>query len=901
MKYNDEFNNLGITNADGDQRFNEDVFEMPSNDKNQPDIEVTSEGSEEFQVDEYLQEAGELDTTSEENFNTQDNPQEQVNSSSSTSSSTASTSASSTAAASTTAAASSAGIAATVATSVVVVATVTIGIVALPIIPTFDVELARATNSSLAFILSTNVEELDNVRVSLTGDDYEIETPYSAYIKFEELLPQETYYLSIYNEDTQVYNATYFTNNEDAWDTCFIEVYEQSEEGFYFTFFDGLVEDETARFHNIKVIANNGDVILADDTNDMEKEYFVNKNVDASILVYVNGVVEGGATVTKYSEEAPVIEYDYDNIQWTWAEYGESCSVYIPAIDPNNDPLIADASVEVTYRNEPQCEVDGYLTATATFVAPNGETYTDLYQCVLPATGHTYGEPEYTWDVDYYRCYAIRKCINNVEHYEEEFAYSEYEVVIEPTTETEGLGRYTAVFENEAFETQTVEVTLPVVEETNMETFSDFSNCVNQSSMMGTGSVTSNLGNTFEMNIFDTNANEYTGALELINVFGLDDQSIISNKTPTEKPIKGIVITTDAGENNRFEVGVGFSMSEIDSSSTAAQISGYKQVISSTSYTWYTAGEEIYYFSIILGANDSSGHISSITILYEDISYTIDDENNTIEYGVYPTTLVTDSSIIETLSVLGENYIEHSSGYYSYNGTFYDCVVIEQENSIELYDGTILESGQAYWFECTNIEWKILDVDDEGYYTLISTDILDTVQYHTTEAMDTISTDAGVTSVYANNYYNSYVRGYLLQTFGYKAFFNSNTTLINPVEFDVTEAATYGIKSDGINTTLNDMIHLPTYNELYKLYNSALGGSDGRAARLTTYAIAKGGEMTYTIREQGTQKALGSYWLSTPGTEQQYNAAHIDYNGELYNKVVTETNAGIRPIIRIKL
>ena len=51
-------------------------------------------------------------------------------------------------------------------------------------------------------------------------------------------------------------------------------------------------------------------------------------------------------------------------------------------------------------------------------------------------------------------------CANDPSHTVTETVNTSYEVTVEPTTESEGTGVYTAVFENELFETQTKEVTL---------------------------------------------------------------------------------------------------------------------------------------------------------------------------------------------------------------------------------------------------------------------------------------------------------------------------------------------------------------------------------------------------------------------------------------------------------
>ena len=79
----------------------------------------------------------------------------------------------------------------------------------------------------------------------------------------------------------------------------------------------------------------------------------------------------------------------------------------------------------------------------------------------IPATGHTWGEPTYEWSADNGSVTAKRVCANDATHVETETAEAAYEIVTEPTTESEGLGRYTAVFQNTAFESQTKDVVIP--------------------------------------------------------------------------------------------------------------------------------------------------------------------------------------------------------------------------------------------------------------------------------------------------------------------------------------------------------------------------------------------------------------------------------------------------------
>lgn len=75
---------------------------------------------------------------------------------------------------------------------------------------------------------------------------------------------------------------------------------------------------------------------------------------------------------------------------------------------------------------------------------------------VEPSTHeHTWADPTYTWSDDYSSCSAERVCTQDSTHKESETANSTYIVVTESSCETDGLGRYTALFENSAFTMQT--------------------------------------------------------------------------------------------------------------------------------------------------------------------------------------------------------------------------------------------------------------------------------------------------------------------------------------------------------------------------------------------------------------------------------------------------------------
>ena len=112
--------------------------------------------------------------------------------------------------------------------------------------------------------------------------------------------------------------------------------------------------------------------------------------------------------------------------------------------------------------HEPTCEEPGFGYRFCTCSEVNADYYDDYQKNVtIPALGHEWGEATYVWSEDLTACTASHTCLRDASHTETETAEAEFAVVTEPTYEAPGLGRWTAVFENEAFATQTFDVELP--------------------------------------------------------------------------------------------------------------------------------------------------------------------------------------------------------------------------------------------------------------------------------------------------------------------------------------------------------------------------------------------------------------------------------------------------------
>lgn len=115
-------------------------------------------------------------------------------------------------------------------------------------------------------------------------------------------------------------------------------------------------------------------------------------------------------------------------------------------------PLEETVKAELT--TETSCTENGKAIYTANF----------QHKCFAPQTrsddldplGHDWASPVYTWakQGDDWYCTAERVCNRDASHVEKETVKASYKVAVPATTEKEGEGTYTAVFENQAFETQ---------------------------------------------------------------------------------------------------------------------------------------------------------------------------------------------------------------------------------------------------------------------------------------------------------------------------------------------------------------------------------------------------------------------------------------------------------------
>ena len=143
---------------------------------------------------------------------------------------------------------------------------------------------------------------------------------------------------------------------------------------------------------------------------------------------------------------------DQNNYVWEQREDGWYCTGHAKCGYCGYE---IDETVKADATTQTSCTENGKVTYTATFQHKCFEAQTRSDD--LDPLGHDWGEPEYVWakQGDDWYCTAKRVCKRDASHVEEETVKASYEVTTPATVLKEGVGTYTATFENTAFETQT--------------------------------------------------------------------------------------------------------------------------------------------------------------------------------------------------------------------------------------------------------------------------------------------------------------------------------------------------------------------------------------------------------------------------------------------------------------
>ena len=139
----------------------------------------------------------------------------------------------------------------------------------------------------------------------------------------------------------------------------------------------------------------------------------------------------GNVYTDSQSVSGEALGHDWAVSEWIWSDdYTSVTAYFVCSRDPSHTHEVTETEIvinEVTAT----CEKEG-KTEYSVEIVFDGNTYSDTAVVTLPATGHNWGEPEWTWSEDSSEATATFTCLNDPSHTETLAA----EVTIVDTTAT---------------------------------------------------------------------------------------------------------------------------------------------------------------------------------------------------------------------------------------------------------------------------------------------------------------------------------------------------------------------------------------------------------------------------------------------------------------------------------
>ncbi len=288
-----------------------------------------------------------------------------------------------------------------------------------------------------------------------------------------------------------------------------------------------------------------------------------------------------------------------------------------------------------------------------------------------------------------------------------------------------------------------------------------------------------------------------------------------------------------------------------------------------------------------------------------------------IYFGSYPQTLETNK--LEELNNLIKNLPEENGDtkWISYNYyikgeiedfMYYTDVDLDNDEKFDyrgvyfykyrpqstLDDSTLEESRQddnsyfinnIYWFKFEKIKWRILE-NDKNSYMIMADLILDSQDYYNENGDGEYQHNGGVG--YSNNYELSNIRKWLNDNFYNTAFNNLEKEIILKKEVDNSASSTLSPKNPYYcNNTFDNVFLLCHQDALRKYFNN----NNDRKCFATDYAKCQG-----VLVGANT---CSCWRLRSPYINFVYYDTFIDTVGEIFNRSITNTYYGIRPVIWI--
>lgn len=281
----------------------------------------------------------------------------------------------------------------------------------------------------------------------------------------------------------------------------------------------------------------------------------------------------------------------------------------------------------------------------------------------------------------------------------------------------------------------------------------------------------------------------------------------------------------------------------------------------------------------------SSSFIGSNKIRYtcdvchyqKDEDYDVVIDHDTLYFGSYPQTHVSDPDTLAQLNALNET---DAQGYYVLDGARYlkktatldDGSMTNHVNDYFDDDEDII-AGQSYYFRVDPIQWDILQETDDSYL-LISSNLLDGRIYDED----------------SNNYENSDIRNWLNSSFFDMALFASPEKVLVS-EVDNSLDSTLDEHNHYVGSNTFDKVFLPSVKDLNDIAYGFIDDASRQCA-LTDFARISGVEIKGDF--------MANYFTRTPHPNgERWLYFYADNGGQAAINNVASFTFGIRPMIRI--
>ncbi len=262
----------------------------------------------------------------------------------------------------------------------------------------------------------------------------------------------------------------------------------------------------------------------------------------------------------------------------------------------------------------------------------------------------------------------------------------------------------------------------------------------------------------------------------------------------------------------------------------------------------------------------------------------LDFKNMTVSYGLYPQSVVDDSSLISELDKLTSDDRHSQNYFYYYNEEYYYPLTAKPYKSNYVFNNGSTIYSAIYWFKCEPIKWKMIDATDNSI-TLITTTLLERCAFDTS----------------FGRYYNSEIRSYINGTF-YKECFALGDSDILTTTVDISRATQDSCGTQSYSKEINDKLYLLSYQDVYsKKYELSFDETDpyNSGCKTSDYLRALG---AYCDQKEGFEYN-GDYWTRSLCSSWQYGGAQaascVNSNNTINHATNPSYEACIRPCMQI--